>query len=693
MFSLSLDFSKYFRDKLSFSSGELATQSNGSTVVFYGETIVLVSACMDRHPKDDCEITPLTVDYMEKTYAMGKIPGGFIKREGRPKDTEILCARLIDRPLRPFFPPGLMNEVQIVAMVLSSDGINDPDVLGINGASCALLISDIPFYTPVGAVRVCKREKDFIINPTYQEREEALFDMVVAATMDNIVMIEGDFNEISEEEILEAIKFAHPAIQEVIKLQLEIKEKIGKPKKEVPLYNIDREFINKIKDIVYPLLDKIYGLVKKEEREDEIDKIISQLQELFKEDSKITPFMINKSFYEIEKEFVRDKILKDGLRPDGRAINEIRKIECKVGVLPRTHGSAIFKRGQTQALAVTTLGTSSDEQLISELEGEKYKHFMLHYTFPPFSVGEVKPLRGPSRREIGHGTLAEKSLLPVIPDKESFPYTIRVVSEILESNGSSSMASVCASSLSLMDAGVPIKEHVAGIALGLVQNNENYKILTDIAGVEDHYGEMDFKIAGTEKGITAIQLDVKNEGISFSILADSLKRAKEARNFILSKMKEIISTPRSMVSPYAPKIKSFKIDIDKIGEIIGPGGRVIRKITRENNVIVDINDETGIVSVVADNDSNLERAVKEIINLTKEVNVGDIYEAKVIKITNFGAFCEILPGKVGLLHISELSNSFVRDPYDFVKENEIIKVKVINIDEQGRISLSKKQAD
>ena len=693
MFSLSLNLSNSPRIPLNFSSGDLAKQANGSVIVSYGETVILVTACMSEEPREETSLLPLIVDYQEKTYAMGKIPGGFIKREGRPKDTEILCARLIDRSLRPFFPKGLFNEVQIMSMVLSSDSKNDPDVLAINGASCALLISDIPFYTPLGAVRVSKLDNNFVINPTYQERENASINLVVVGTQQKIIMIEGKFKEVSESEIVEAVRFAHPVINQIIKTQVEFKEKVGKKKREISLFKVDEQTLTLIKKEVSPRLDELYGLADKQERQIKLDSIMSDLEELFKEREEVTSLVIKEAFSEIEKDFVRNKVLNKGLRPDLRAIDEVRPIDCKVRVLPRTHGSAVFTRGQTQSLAVTTLGTSSDEQMIEALEGEKFKHFMLHYTFPPFSVGEIKPIRAPSRREIGHGALAEKALSAIIPDKETFPYTIRVVSEILESNGSSSMATVCAASLSLMDAGVPIKEQVAGIALGLIQEGSKYKVLTDIAGVEDSYGDMDFKVAGTQKGVTAIQLDVKNDGLDFSLLEESLERAKSARLLILGKMNDALSLPRDGVSEYAPKIKSFKIDLDKIGEVIGPGGRIIRKITRENNVTIDIDDEQGRVSVVAETEEDLERAVNEILKLTREINVGDVYEVKVMRIANFGAFCEIAPGKMGLLHISELSDKFVKDVRQFVKEQDIIKVKVINIDAQGRITLSKKQAE
>ena len=693
MFSLSLNLPKYMSNPLIFSSGEIAKQANGSVKVSFGDTVVLVTACMSREPREGVDFLPLTVEYRERTYAMGKIPGGFIKREGRPKDSEILCARLIDRPLRPFFPEGFTNDIQIVAMVLSSDGENDPDVLAVNGASCALVVSDIPFFMPIGAVRVCKVDGKLIANPTYQQRDISSFDIVVAGTKEKIVMIEAGAKEVHEDDITSAIEYAHEVIKNIVKIQESMRDKTGKNKKEFLPNKIDIQVLKAAEDKAKLHMDNIYSIDDKEERETVIAGVISEIESLFNDKEDITPDAVRDAFYEVEKKYVRSRILKDGLRPDARAIDEIRHIDCKVSTLPRTHGSAIFTRGQTQSLSVITLGTSSDEQMIEALEGEMSKRFMLHYTFPPFSVGEVKPMRGPSRREIGHGALAEKSLLSVLPDREEFPYTIRIVSEILESNGSSSMATVCAASLALMDAGVPVKAQVAGIAMGLIEDGSEYKILTDIAGLEDHYGEMDFKVAGTKNGITAIQLDVKNYGLSTAVVKETLLKAKDARLSILSKMNETLSSPRDKVSEYAPKIKSIKIDIDKIGEVIGPGGRTIRKMSREHNVTIDIDDTEGRVFVVAEKEEDLKKAVDEIVILTRDISIGDIYDAKVVKITNFGAFCDLAPGKSGLLHISELSDKFVKDVRDFLKEGDIVRVKVVNVDAQGKITLSKKQAE
>lgn len=691
--AVSLSIPNLGKNSFVLSTGEWAKQANGSVSIAYGDTVVLATACMSKEPSPGRDFFPLMVEYQERTYAMGKIPGGFFKKEGRPKDKEILTARLIDRPIRPLFPKGMTNEVQVVTMVLSSDARNDPDILAVNAASCALLISDIPFTDPVGAVRVSKINGEFVVNPTYEERGNSAIDLVVVGTDSKIIMLEGGLSEVAEEDVLAAIKFAHPFIKEIIKLQHELRKKVGKEKKEVPLSGLDRELLEKVRSKVGSKLEEAYAITDREEKGAFLKGLLCLLTEgLVSEDSGVTEGDISAALHALEEEVLRRKILEEERRPDGRSISDIRTIECIVKALPRTHGSATFTRGQTQSLAVTTLGTSSDEQFIEALEGETTKHFMLHYSFPPFSVGEVKFMRGPSRRDIGHGALAEKSLAPIVPSKEEFPYTIRIVSEILESNGSSSMASVCAGSLSLMDAGVPIKDAVAGIAIGLVAGDKGYKILTDIAGAEDHYGDMDFKVAGTKSGITAIQLDTKIDGLTFDMIEDALARAKEARGFILGKMKEAIDLPRKELSEYAPKISSFEVNPDKIGAIIGPGGKVIKRIQRENRVTVDIDDETNVVSVAADTVEDLERAVKQISNLVKDIEVGEIYEVKVEKIVNFGAFCEIAPGKSGLIHVSELSDGFVKEVGEFLKIGDTVNAKVIGIDPQGKVRLSLKQA-
>jgi len=689
----SLSISNLGKNPFVISTGEWAKQANGSVSITYGDTVVLTTACMSKEPSPGRGFFPLMVEYQERTYAMGKIPGGFFKKEGRPRDKEILTARLIDRPLRPLFPKGMTNEVQIVNMVLSSDAKNDPDILAVNAASCALLISDIPFTNPVGAVRVSKVDDKFVINPTYEERGESSMDLVVVGTDSKIIMLECGLSEIDEGQALEAIKFAHPFIKEIIKLQHELRKKVGKDKKEVPLSQVSKELLETVRGKVGSKLQEAYCLTSKEEKSVFLKGLLCLLNEgLVSEESGITEGDVSSALDILEEETLRKNVLETEKRPDGRSIADIRSIECLVKALPRTHGSATFTRGQTQSLAVTTLGSSSDEQLIEALEGETTKHFTLHYNFPPFSVGEVKFMRGPSRRDIGHGALAEKSLIPIIPSKEEFPYTIRIVSEILESNGSSSMASVCAGSLSLMDAGVPIKDAVAGIAIGLISGDKGYKILTDIAGAEDHYGDMDFKVAGTKKGITAIQLDTKIDGLTFEMIEDALGKAKEARLFILDKMEKAINSPRGELSEYAPKIKSFPVNPDKIGAIIGPGGKIIKRIQRENKVNIDIDDETSVVSVAAETVEDLERVVKLINSLVKDIEVGEIYEVKVEKIVNFGAFCEIAPGKSGLIHVSELSDGFVKEVEEFLKIGDVINAKVIGVDPQGKIRLSLKQA-
>ena len=689
----SLSISNLGKNPFVLSTGEWAKQANGSVSITYGDTVVLTTACMSKEPSPGRGFFPLMVEYQERTYAMGKIPGGFFKKEGRPRDKEILTARLIDRPLRPLFPKGMTNEVQIVNMVLSSDAKNDPDILAVNAASCALLISDIPFTNPVGAVRVSKVADKFVINPTYEERGESSMDLVVVGTDSKIIMLECGLSEIDEGQALEAIKFAHPFIKEIIKLQHELRKKVGKDKKEVPLSQVSKELLETVRGKVGSKLQEAYCLTSKEEKSVFLKGLLCLLNEgLVNEESGITEGDVSSALDILEEETLRKNVLETEKRPDGRSIADIRSIECLVKALPRTHGSATFTRGQTQSLAVTTLGSSSDEQLIEALEGETTKHFTLHYNFPPFSVGEVKFMRGPSRRDIGHGALAEKSLIPIIPSKEEFPYTIRIVSEILESNGSSSMASVCAGSLSLMDAGIPIKDAVAGIAIGLISGDKGYKILTDIAGAEDHYGDMDFKVAGTKKGITAIQLDTKIDGLTFEMIEDALGKAKEARLFILDKMEKAINSPRGELSEYAPKIKSFPVNPDKIGAIIGPGGKIIKRIQRENKVNIDIDDETSVVSVAAETVEDLERVVKLINSLVKDIEVGEIYEVTVEKIVNFGAFCEIAPGKSGLIHVSELSDGFVKEVEEFLKIGDVINAKVIGVDPQGKIRLSLKQA-
>jgi len=682
---------KFGREDLILETGKIAKQANGSVTVCYGGTVVLVTACMSKEVREGQDFFPLTVEYQEKTYAAGRIPGGFFKREGRPSENEILTARLIDRPIRPLFPKGFLNEIQVIAVVLSSDGENDPDVLAVNGASVALSISDIPFNGPLACCRVARGKDGFILNPTYAELEISDLDIVVVANIKGVVMLESKCKEVSEEVYWEAVKFGFENLQEIIRFQQDYAKKYGEPKIETVYKKIDPVLQEKIQDLSVERLKEIYKLSKKEDREEAV-RLLSKELEVTLTAEGYSAVDIKLALVEVEQNQVRKKIINDNLRVDGREFDEIRPISCEVSVLPRTHGSCIFTRGQTQSLAVTTLGTGEDEQMIEALEGETYKSFMLHYSFPPFSVGETAPMRGPGRREIGHGALAERALLAVMPSKEEFPYTVRVVSEILESNGSSSMATVCAASLSLMDAGVPIKEPVSGIALGLIKEDNNSIILTDIAGIEDHFGDMDFKVAGTKNGVTAVQLDLKIDGISLDLLKECLERAKKARLFILDKMLTVLKEPRQALSTYAPRIDKLKINTEKIGTLIGPGGKMIKQIIATTGATIDIQDD-GTVLVASNDAAKSQAAIGMIKAITDEVEVGRIYTGKVKRITNFGAFCEIAPGKEGLVHVSELSDHFVKDVEEVVKVGDEIKVKVVNIDELGRINLSKKRAD
>jgi len=682
---------KFGKNDLILETGKIAKQANGSVTISYGGTVVLVTACMSAEVREGRDFFPLTVEYQEKTYAAGRIPGGFFKKEGRPSESEILTARLIDRPIRPLFPDGFLNDVQVMAMVLSSDGENDPDVLAVNGASAALCISDIPFNGPLVCARVARVNNELIINPTYAEWESSDLEVVIAANVKGVVMLESKAKEVSESEYLEAVKFGHERLLELIRMQEEFIKKYGKPKAKIEFKKIDAALEAKVEELAGVKLNEVYKLGTKEGREEAVHLLAKELVEKLTEEGFLAED-IKYALTEIEKKQVRNKILTENIRIDGRGFKDIRPISCEVSFLPRTHGSALFTRGQTQSLAITTLGTGEDEQKIEALEGEKIKTFMLHYSFPPFSVGETGPVRGPGRREIGHGALAEKALLAVMPSKEKFPYTVRVVSEILESNGSSSMATVCASALSLMDAGVPIKDTVAGIALGLIKEGNKALILTDIAGLEDHFGDMDFKVAGTRKGVTAVQLDLKIDGIDISLLEKCLAQAYDARVFILDKMTAALAAPREQLSAYAPRIDVIKINTEKIGELIGPGGKNIKAIIAATGASVDIEDD-GTVLVGSTDAAKSEAAIKMIRAITDDVEVGRVYIAKVKRIMAFGAFCEIAPRKEGLVHVSELSDKFVKNVEEVVKIGDEIKVKVIGIDELGRINLSKKQAE
>ncbi|MFA5411121.1 MAG: polyribonucleotide nucleotidyltransferase [Candidatus Omnitrophota bacterium] len=682
---------QFGKNELIIETGKIAKQANGSVTIQYGGTVVLVTACMSRELREGQDFFPLTVEYQEKTYAAGRIPGGFFKREGRPSESEILTARLIDRPVRPLFPKGMLNDVQIMAIVLSSDGENDPDILAVIGASAALSISDIPFNGPLACCRVARLNDKFILNPTYAELENADLEVVVAANNKGVMMLESKAKEVSEDVYLEAVKTGYEALQDIIRLQEDFQKRCGKPKAKIEYKEVDPALKKKVEELATAKLKEIYQLNNHDERVEQGHLLSKELEEkLVSEECGVAD--IKMALDEVEKEQIRSKILVEGARVDGRGFKEIRPISCEVSVLPRTHGSSLFTRGSTQSLAVTTLGTGEDEQLIEALEGEKYKSFMLHYSFPPFSVGETAPVRGPGRREIGHGALAEKALLAVMPSKEKFPYTIRVVSEILESNGSSSMATVCAAALSLMDAGVPIKDTVAGIALGLIKGDKKTVILTDIAGLEDHFGDMDFKVAGTRQGITVVQLDLKIDGISPELLNNCLAQSKEARLSVLEKMKAALAGPRQEISSYAPRIDVLKINTEKIGELIGPGGKTIKAIIAATGASIDIQDD-GTVLVGSTEAAKSEEAIKMIKAITEDIEVGRIYVGKVKRIMPFGAFCEIAPRKEGLVHVSELADHFVKNVEEVVKIGDEIKVKVIGIDELGRINLSKKQAE
>jgi len=680
-------------------SGKFAKQANGAVTVSLGGTVVLVTACVAKDKREGIDFFPLSVEYQEKTYSAGRIPGGFFKREGRPSESEILAARVIDRPIRPLFPKGFLNEVQVVALVLSSDGEYDPDVLSVIGASAALTISDIPFEGPLGTVRVGLIDNQFILNPTYKQREESLLDLIVVGWSEGVIMIEGEAKEVPEEKVIEAIKFAYEKLLPVAAIQKELAKTVGKEKIAIKLNNYSPQLVEKLRKMAMSRLTEIYRIPEKEDREGALDVLLKELasdltifEEFKSADTEIKSADIKNILHDIEAEEVRRSILEQKKRTDGRGLKDLRDISCEVKILPRTHGSGLFTRGQTQSLSITTLGTRNDEQMIEALEGKTQKHFMLHYNFPSFSVGETKPMRGPGRREIGHGALAEKSIRPLMPSQKDFPYTVRVVSEILESNGSSSMATVCASSLSLMDAGVPLKEPVAGISIGLVTGNKQSVLLTDIMGVEDHFGDMDFKVAGTRSGVTAIQLDLKIKGISLDLLNEAVYHAKEARFIILDKMHKAITKPREELSQYAPRIITLHISPEKIGEVIGPGGKMIRKIIEETGVTIDIEDD-GSVLVASNDQAASDKAIAIIKGITEEPEVGKIYNGKVKRIMNFGAFCEFLPNKEGLVHVSELSSTFVKDINKVVKVGDEFKVKVIEIDELKRVNLSRKQAE
>lgn len=675
---------------LSIETGRIAKQASGSAFVQYGETVILVTA--QAAPNDDPgkDFLPLTVEYREKFFAAGKIPGGYFKREARPSEKEILSARLIDRPIRPLLPKGWTRETQVIATVLSADQENDSDVLAVIGASMALALSDIPFKGPVGAVRIVRVDGEFIVNPSFAEREDSDLELVVAGTKDSIVMVEGGAHEIPEHVVVAALELAFKEIQHVIRLQEEV---IGagaaKPKTTFKPAVPSDEVKTAVRDAVGTRFKDAVRIKGKQDRADAVAKIKSDVNEALAARFPDAGGHIKSVISECERNEMRRMVVDEGIRADGRGLMDIRPIQCEVGVLPRTHGSALFTRGETQALVVTTLGTKSDEQKIDALEGESWKSYMLHYNFPPYSVGEVRRVGSTSRREIGHGALAERALEPVIPAEEGFPYTLRVVSEVTESNGSSSMATVCGGSLALMDAGVPIKAPVAGIAMGLIGEGEKYVVLSDILGVEDHLGDMDFKVTGTSEGITALQMDNKLGGVPFTVLAQALEQAREGRVFILKKMAETLSAPKKELSKFAPRIIRFMIDPEKIREIIGPGGKTIRRICAETGAQIDV-DDTGEVKIAAVDPAAGNEALRMVREIVTDPEIGATYTGPVKRIEPFGAFVEILPGRDGLVHISELDRARVAQVEDIVKLGESLTVKVIDIDGDGKVRLSRK---
>ncbi len=679
-------------DDLIIQTGKLAKQANGSVTIQYGGTVVLATATMTDSAREGVDFFPLMVDYEERLYAAGKIKGSrFIKREGRPTDEAILSGRIVDRTIRPLFNGRMRNDVQVVLTILSVDQENDPDICSVIGASIALGISNIPWDGPVGAIRVGKIDGQLVLNPSYEQREKSTFELFLTGKDGKINMIECGGKEIPEQEIIEAMHFGQKYIDELVKFQREIISQIGKTKKEAKLMQAAPEIEDQMKKFLEGKIECAVMEKDKRTREDNMSALKKSLLDFVSENLGTEYVEIAKLVLDEEiDDFVHQTAIHKNERPDGRKMDEVRELSAEVGILPRTHGSGLFNRGETQVLTVLTLGAPGDEQIIDGMKEETTKRFMHHYSFPPFSVGEVKPMRGPGRREIGHGALAEKAIEPLIPSKEEFPYTVRLVSEVLGSNGSSSQASICGSSLALMDGGVPIPRPAAGIAMGLMSDKDgNYKVLTDIQGPEDHYGDMDFKIAGTEKGITAIQMDVKIGGISIEILEEAIGKAREARMHILEVMGKTISQPRTDLSQYAPRITSFNINPDKIRDVIGPGGKIINEIIAETGVTIDIED-SGLVLITSKNAEAASKATTWIKNITREVAPGEIFQGKVVKIMNFGAFVEILPGQEGLVHISELAPSRVEKVEDVVKTGDIIAVKVKNIDDQGRINLTHK---
>lgn len=677
--------------ELSVETGKIAKQADGAVVIRYGDTMLLVTAVSSHSPREGVDFFPLTVEYRESTYSAGRIPGNYFRREGRPNEKEVLTARLIDRPCRPLFPEGYRNETQIVATVISADNENDPDILAITGASCALYLSDIPFENPIAGVRIGLIDGRYIVNPSYDERRESILNLVVAGTEEAIVMVESEAKEVSEKIMVEALMLAHKEIKRLCLWQKELFKALQITKREYVVPTLDENLVAEIEKKYAQRLREALDTVGKDKLTSyaAVDALKKEVVESFSEDETEKRAMASKVFGYLKEKIFREDILNNRRRPDGRKFGEIRPISCEVGWLPRVHGSALFTRGETQAIVTTTLGTKIDEQFIDDLEkGEIRKRFMLHYNFPPYSVGEVGRFGSSTRREIGHGNLARRALEAVLPDESEFPYTIRVVSDITESNGSSSMASVCGGSLSLMDAGVPIKKSVAGVAMGLVMEGNRYAILTDIAGAEDHYGDMDFKVTGTVDGITALQMDIKISGINATILQEALEQARKGRLYILGVMEQTLAKPRSDISPYAPRIITMKIHPDKIRDVIGPGGKVIRSITDETGAKIDIEDD-GTILIATSNGAAAQKAIDRIRALTAEAEIGENYLGTVQRIVDFGAFVEIFPGVEGLLHISEISDRRVRDVRDELREGQQIMVKCIG-KEGNKIKLSRR---
>ncbi|MBA7641006.1 Polyribonucleotide nucleotidyltransferase [subsurface metagenome] len=675
---------------LSIEISKIGRQADGSAYLRYGDTIMFVSATSKKEMREPKPFLPLIVDYRENTYAAGKIPGGFFKRQGRPSEREILVSRLIDRPIRSLFPDGYFFDTQIVALLLSADLENEPDTLGIIGASAALYFSDIPFTTPIGAVKVGYVDNTFVINPTVKQLEESPLNMVVVGTEEGIVVMEAEATEIEEEKIVEGVSLAQETILQIIKAQKDLYEKLQIKKREFLAYDVDQKKLEKIDNEISSGLKDAIQIRTKKDREQAIQKILDSLIDPIPEENEDEIRETREIFFQVQKKIVRDLIINQGKRIDGRSFEDIRPISIEVGMLPRTHGSALFTRGETQCLATVTLGTFEDVQRLDGIGEEGEKRFMLHYNFPPFSVGEVAFMRGPGRREIGHGALAEKSILHSIPtDEEVFPYTIRIVADILESNGSSSMASVCGGVLSLMDAGVPLSMIIAGIAIGLVYEDDRYVLLTDIAGLEDHLGDMDLKVAGTEKGITAIQMDLKIPSIPIQVLKEGLLKAKNARMKVLVKMKEALPEPRPDISPFAPRIINLMINPEKVGEVIGPGGKIIKKIIAQTKTKIEI-EEGGKITIASSDSEAVEKAKQMIREITVEAEVGKVYTGKIVRLEEYGGFVEILPNLVGLLHISEIACHRIRDIRDVLKMGQTVRVKVLAIDEDNKIKLSKK---